>query len=226
MIVRSTTILALVAVASLAAPVAQAGSLLGILGSPDSGSLVTVGRGDAGNTGVVNVGLGGGDGQLVDANIGGATPLVGANVSVGGPGGVISIDIGAGGPVGPGVPGVPGAPGGNGQIAHGGGSGGAFPSGSGACAGTNPNQLLGLFQQTEIGSWNRASNIQIVPIKVCADMRRQVGNWLAGNGSYHRMVAAVASDSLISAALNRTRYQPGHVLGVQRQGPTLLVYVF
>jgi hypothetical protein len=40
------------------------------------------------------------------------------------------------------------------------------------------------------------------------------------------MVGAVSGDSLINAALSRTKYRPGNVLGVQASGPTLTVYVF
>ncbi|AVF03960.1 hypothetical protein C4375_09635 [Devosia sp. I507] len=85
---------------------------------------------------------------------------------------------------------------------------------------------MALFQKSSTRGWNRASGIQLIPIKVCADLRRQMANWLAANGDYHRMIGAVAQDPLINAALSRTQYRPGHVLGVHKQGATLMVYVF
>lgn len=94
------------------------------------------------------------------------------------------------------------------------------------CSGVSSAQLVALFQSSSLNNWNRASNIQLVPMPVCAQVRNQVAQWLAANRNYHRLVGMVASDGLISAALSRTRYQPGHVLGVQQQGSTLLVYVF
>jgi hypothetical protein len=92
-----------------------------------------------------------------------------------------------------------------------------------ACSGYDSNQLVALFSKSD---WHRAIGIQLIPIKVCADLRRQVANWLAANGQYHQLVGAVAQDPLINAALSRTQYRPGHVLGVHRQGSTLMVYVF
>ena len=191
--------------------------------------------------------LGGSGGLLdVNANVGDALD---ANINVGGGGGLIGIDIGIGGGGGGGK-GGPGGNGGNGGNGGAGGPGGnnglngtngngqtilantgkggtgGSSAGGNACAGTNPNQLISVFQQTQMSGWNRASSIQLIPIRVCAEMRRQVGNWLAANSSYQQMVGAIASDALISAALSRTNYQPGHVLGVQRQGSTLMVYVF
>lgn len=222
----------------------KAQSLLGILGGSDSDALITVGDGNAEDSGLVNVGLGGGDG-LVSANIGGGgDPMVGANVlgsggiadvniglggldanvSVGGPGGLVGVTIGGG--VSGGGNGNNGNNGSNGVLRPGGG-GGASPASLGvACAGTSAGQLVSLFQSSTTNGWNRASGIQLVPVRVCADLRRQVANWLAANGAYHQLVGAVARDPLINAALSRTRYQPGHVLGVQRQGATLMVYVF
>lgn len=86
--------------------------------------------------------------------------------------------------------------------------------------------MIGIFQSTKLRGWNRATNIQLVPIRVCADLRRQIANWLASNSDYHRMIGAVSGDALINAALSRSKYQPGHVLGVQASGATLTVYVF
>jgi len=209
-----------------------------------------IGGSNSGSGGLIdaNVSLGGSAG-LVDVTAG-VGNILDANVNVGGPNGLIGVDIGiggpgTGGPGGPGGPGTPGGPGGPGNPGGPGGPGGVPPGfvvvrggggggGSGAmigstraaCANTNTAQLLELFNSTKLQGWNRADGIQLVPIKVCADIRQQLANYLAANGNYHSMVQAVASDPLIRAALSRTRYQPGHVLGVQRVGSQLTVFVF
>lgn len=109
-------------------------------------------------------------------------------------------------------------------------SGGSSSSGSGpsgpSCAGMSSSQLISLFESTRVRGWNRASDVRLVPIRVCPELRRQVAQWLANNRDYHRMIGAVASDALINAALSRSRYQPGHVLGVQHSGNSLTVFVF
>lgn len=114
------------------------------------------------------------------------------------------------------------------QRGGGGGSGGGamFGSNSSACANTNPNQLVALFQQSKIAGWNRAQHVQLIPIRVCREIRNQIGAWLAANPQYHSLVGAAARDRLIQSALAGTSYQPGHILGVQQQGQTLMVYVF
>lgn len=231
-------------------------SLLGIVGGSDSGALVTINSGNADDSGLVNVGVGGSDGLVTANVGGGSEPIVdasvlgpsgiadvnanlgglNADVNVGGPGGLIDIDIGGGGDNGGnGNNGNNGNNGGNGRdggnsifvFGNAGSSPGPRAAGLDAvCEGTSANQLVSLFQDSSTRGWNRASGIQLIPIRVCADMRRQVANWLAANGDYHRLIGAVAGDPLINAALNRTRYDAGHVLGVKRQGSTLMVYVF
>lgn len=173
----------------------------------------------------------------VNANLGD----VGLGVNVGGPKLVdIDVRLPRGGNGGNGGNGENGGNGNGGNGANGGnGSGGFFIFGGGgsnsragglnaglACDGTSASQLVSLFQKSTTRGWDRASGIQLVPIKVCADLRKQMANWLASNGEYHNLVGRVSQDALINAALSRTKYQPGHVLGVQRQGSTLMVYVF
>lgn len=223
-------------------------------GSAGTSGLVNVGIG--GSEGLVTANVGANDPVVgaqvlgpqgvvdVDLDLGD----VGANVNVGGPN-LIDVDIelpngGAGGNGGDGGNGGNGGTGsgGNGNAGSYGNAGsngnsGAdgrsiFSSGSAtnamtaACAGYTSNQLLTLFNKSTTQGWNRASGIQLIPIRVCADLRRQIANWLAGNGDYHRLLGAVAQDPLVNAALSRTQYRPGHVLGVHRQGSTLMVYVF
>ncbi|WP_297113505.1 hypothetical protein [uncultured Devosia sp.] len=219
----------------------------------DSG-LVNVGLG--GSDGVVTANVGGGSAPIVDASVLGPQGIadvnanlggLDTNVNVGGPGSLVDIDIGGGssgggngGNGGSGGSGGNGGNGGNGSNGSGGSTGGgtviirsggstSAPASAGItamCADANPSQLMALFQKSSTRGWNRASGIQLIPIKVCADLRRQMANWLAANGEYHRLLGAVAQDPLINAALSRTQYRPGHVLGVHKQGTTLMVYVF
>lgn len=238
--------------AAMLPTLASAQSLLGIIGDGDSGALITLETDNAGTSGLVNLGLGGSEGA-VTANIGANEPAVSAQVL--GSGGVVDaqVDLGdAGASVNIGGPNVldvdldlpDGGSGGNG------GSGGDGTNGSNgtngglfsifsrnttasspapaavACEGYSTNQLVELFSKTRLSGWNRAHGIQLIPIRVCADLRRQVASFLASNGTYQRLQGAVAQDPLINAALSRTQYRQGNVLGVYRQGTTLMVYVF
>lgn len=225
-----------------------AGSLLSPVTAATSGGPVSLEVG--GSSGLVSIGIGGSE-PLASVSVLGSSGIadinldlgdVGAGVAVGGPdlldvdirlpGGSSGGDGGNGGNGGNGNGGGNGNNGGNGSnggyvvINRGGGGGGGFGSTSTACANTNPNQLISLFQQSKLSGWNRASSIQLIPLRVCREVRNQIGSWLAANPQYHSLVGAVARDSLINAALSRTQYQPGHVLGVQQQGQTLMVYVF
>lgn len=217
----------------------------------NAGSSGAVNLGVGGSEGLVTANLGSGSEPTVSASVLGPSGIVGANLNlgdvgvganVGGPG-LIDVDIrlprgadgGNGNNGGNGGNGNNGGNGGFGFFGNNGGggttivrtgSGSGFGSNSAACAGSNPNQLLSLFQNTNMNGWNRASSIQLIPIKVCRDIRAQMANWLAANQGYRNMVGQVAGDPLIAAALSRTSYQPGHVLGVQREGQTLMVYVF
>lgn len=244
------TISALAFACAATMPTAHAASLLGLIGDGNSGALVTLNQGSAGSSGAVNLGLGGGGGNVLDANVGGSGGgsslananvslggasglvdvganvgggLVTANVNVGGGGGLIGVDIGIGGPR-TGGPGGPGGP-----VLLGGGGGSSFSTAAPvnvACVSATSSQLLQIFEGTRTSGWNRASNIQLVPIKLCPDIRGQLAAYLAASRKYSAMVYAVAGDPLINAALSRTRYQPGHVLGVVRNGNQLVVYVF
>ena len=214
-------------------------------GNAGTSGLVNVGLG--GSEGLVTANVGANE-PVIGAQVLGPQGIVdvdldlgdvGANVNVGGPNLIdVDIDLPNGGDGGDGGDGGNGGngPGGNGNNGSNGNdgadgrsffssttSGGAMMT---ACEGYNANQLLALFTKSTFQGWNRASGIQLIPIRVCADLRRQIANWLAGNGDYHRLLGAVAQDPLVNAALGRTQYRPGHVLGVHRQGSTLMVYVF
>lgn len=219
--------------------------LSGIVGG--SGSPISVG----GSNGLISANIGGGGSRpLVGVSVLGPSGIadvradlgdVGARVTVGGPG-LLDVDIdlpnggnggdggnggngGAGG--GSGGPGGPGTDGSNGSGGGGGSGGGYGGYGLGAaCEGMSAEQLLALFRQTTLAGWRQANSIQLIPIPVCQELRQQIAAWLVANPQYHSLVGAVAQDMLINAALSRSHYQPGHVLGVRRQGQMLMVYVF
>ncbi len=111
-------------------------------------------------------------------------------------------------------------------------SGRSIPVGAGggggvSCSGTNTGQLVSLFKNTRMQNWNRARNVQVMPIRVCAALRNQVADWLISNRSYHQMVGAVAGHRMITETLSQSNFQPGHVLAVHDAGDgKLMVYVF
>lgn len=232
-------------IASAAMP-AQAQSLLGVIGSPDSGSLVTIGSGDAGSSGLVNVGVGG-DNQVLDANIGngsigsanvgsGRGSALDANVNllngganvgakVGGPR-VLDVNVGVGGNRGNTVnPNGPGNAGNlNSRTASGGGQSGA---GVITCSGVSSQQLEQLLRSTRIdNSWRRASNVSIQRVPVCAEMRSWLAATLSQTGLGPNLHQAVVSDPLLSASLSRTSYSPDRVFAVQKSGNDLKVFVY
>jgi hypothetical protein len=245
----TTVLLATALLAGSALP-GQAQSLLGIVGGPDSGALVTLGSGDAGSSGAVNVGVGGG--SLVDANVGNgsvASATVGSSggglgaevgllndtarigVGVGGDS-LVDVDIGlGGGGNGPGAnpgPGgnTPGAGNGNRSIFAGAGSGSGGAGGAG-CAGISNKDLERLIQSTRIdGSWSRASNVAVQRVALCPEQRSWLASALPASSVGQQLQSAVASDDLLSASLSRTSYSPDRVLAVRRDGSQLTVFVY
>lgn len=232
-------------------PNAHAGSLLGIIGTgANDDSLITLNSGPASNNGTVNIGLGGGGGNVADVNVGtGGYSAASANVSLGGgsgsnSGGGLSVNLG----VGPADVNLNLLGGGNGGGGSGGGDGGgngpgtggpgAFASGGGNgsqsgssqvnCVGEDPNNVLRLFNATQINlaSWARASDVTIVPVRLCPPDRVQVAELINSTGKGMQMQAAVASDALIATSLTRSRYDASRVAAVQRRGPQVLVYVY
>lgn len=202
---------------------------------------------DSGNDALINVDVGGdrpGNNNLLNAAVGkGSDPLVNANVSstgllsstsvavdVGGLGLDLDLDLGI---LDPSNPNGPGNPGGNpnnpvlvGSI--GGGAGGTFVI---ACTVNNSRQVLqvaaaGKITASEIKAWQRSANVQIVPIKLCPQARKQVAAIFAKSKKVNLLHRAVMSDALITASLNRTRYDAKDVVAVQRKGGQLVVYVF
>ncbi len=244
-------LVAALAFAGLSVAPVSAQGVLGKIVSIDSGkagndSLVNVGLGggsgsNSGNVLDLNVGGGGNSNSLASANVslGGPKGLVDveagllgdnvtADVNVGGPGGLLDVDIGVGGPGTPGIPGIPGGPG------VPGGPGGTLVGSLGDlqldCSALDGQQVLQLATQSDasnsaIAGWQRASNVQIVPVALCPQARTQVAQVLRSSGKIRVLQNAAAGDVLISASLSRTNHDAGDVFAVQRKGSMLIVYV-
>jgi len=82
------------------------------------------------------------------------------------------------------------------------------------------------YTRQAFNSWARAANVQVVPVKVCAQIRRQLNNATMANASIGALRGVAAADPLISTSLSRTRYNAGNVLGVAQRNGTLTVYVY
>lgn len=181
------------------------------LGSGDSSrSLATVRSGRAGTDSAVNVGLGGRDGSgnvgsLQIGGTGGATLLVGVNL------GGLGFSSNEAATL-------------NGQLASAGGGGLSCSLGDG-------RQVLAMASDGTVGrnavsGWQRASNVQIRPMRMCPDADRQVHRVLDASDKMILLHSLVARDPLIMASLQRTRFDQDDVFAVERRGNMLLVYVF
>lgn len=207
-------------------------------GGGNDGNLLDVNIGGSDPLATANVSTGGGnggggllDGGLaadLDVDLGrlGVDADIGIGIGIGGGNG------GPGGPGGPGNPGGPGAPGGNGGLGGLGGSGyAALGNGGVTCSLSEGRQVLQVaasvaVTQSAISAWKRAANVRIVPVVLCASARAQVARVLGSSGKIRVLQNAVAADVLLSAALNRTRYDAGDVYAVERNGSQITVYVF
>ena len=182
-----------------------------------------------------------GDGRdLLRARLGGEDPLAAARVGtrglldsttvrldVGGLGLDTTLDLGIVGPGAPDGPGNPQAPGGPILVGALGG-GDTFTI---TCAVDNSRQLLelaasGAVGDAEVRAWQRVSNVQVVPIRLCPDARREVAQILARSDKVERLHRAVAADQLVMASLGRSSHDVDDVVAVHRQQGQLVVYVY
>jgi hypothetical protein len=217
------------------------GAATATLGSNDAGTTgdATV-LGGGGNT--LNVGLSpilGGNSNLGitlpgTGNLAGTDPLLGGVTNtvndltgngdvVGGPGGAGGNGLGGNGGLGGGA---------TGGVGFGAGFAAAGGAGFGAnCIGPEGQQVLNFaakqgYDQRSFSAWSRASNIQVIPVKLCAQARRAVAKAVTGSGNILGLQSYAAADPLINASLSRTRYRSNNVLAVIQQGSTLAVYVY
>jgi len=218
-------------------------------GPAGSDSLVNVGLG-GGNGNIADVKLGGSTGLSGSANVSSNGGLD-AEIDVGlgglgvsgdvdiGDGLGVDIDVGLGGggnggnggPGGPSGPGGPGLPGGNGGMGDPLRYANIGDSLTAQCSLGDGRQILQLAASAKVSTsiiagWQRAANVQIVPMRLCPAARAQVSQILRGSPKINALQGAVAADMLISASLSRTSYDANDVFAVQRNGGALTVYVF
>ena len=162
-----------------------------------------------------------GNGGTADTLIGSAGDTTGGLGGLGGLGGVAG---GLGGTDNGGL----GGTGGFFQLASGGDASG---SGLVLCNGAAPQAISQLLQRqnysaSALNNWRRASNVRIVPIKLCPAVRHNVSRAVAMNGNVGVMQSYAAADPLISASLSRARYGAGNVLAVDQSKGMLTVFVY
>ena len=194
----------------------NSGGLLGtgLLDGDDDGGLL--GSGILGSNLTAGLNLGG---LQLDLTIPGIDDLLGGGGGGGGGGG-----NGGGGN---------GGNGGNG----GGGSGGNGSTRVGSlgdfavkCSIDQGRQVLELatkakFSRSSVADWQRASGVQIIPVKLCPSAKLQVVQIFNASGKIQSLHQAVSGDMLIMASLQRAGRDAGDVFAVQRNGSQLIVYV-
>jgi hypothetical protein len=224
------------------------GGLLGggLLGGDDDEALANLnisgGNGQGGllnNGGVLGTGLLDGDD---DGGVLGSGILGGSNLTAGLDLGGLDLDLGGLGLGGNGGNGSGGN--GNGGNGGAGGNGGVGGNGIGAngrvlvgsvdgsfqvnCSVNDGRKVLQLASQAKLnpGAWQRAANVRVVPVRLCAQARAQVAQIFNASGKIQQLQRAAAGDMLITASLNRTRYDVDDVFAVQASGGNLVVYVY
>jgi hypothetical protein len=189
----------------------------------DTGNTGLVNLDTTGETNVLSATVGPGGNPLVDARIGGLNGRNSISINLGGLGIDLVIDIGI-----PSDPNGPTNPDGGPILVGSIGGAGTFVV---TCAVDNAKTLLQVAAQgkvtgAEIKAWQRAANVQIMPIALCPDAKMQISQVLAKSQKILLLRRAVMSDNLIMASLSRTKYGPEDVVAVQRRSGQLVVYVY
>lgn len=140
----------------------------------------------------------------------------------------VGVEIGITDPTNPNGPQNPNNPANPILVGSLGGGGGTFKV---TCAVNNAKTLLqvaanGKLTANEIKGWQRAANVQIVPVELCPQARSQIAKLFARSKKILLLQRAVTTDNLIMASLSRTRYDANDVAAVQRRSGQLVVYVY
>lgn len=206
-------------------------------GPSDPGNLADVNTG-SNNLLRLNLRSGSNGGTGGTLNLLGGTGTGDLNLLGGGDGGPLTGGINlAGLGINFGTSGGTGGGGGNGNGGPGfGGSGSsaavAIAALNGAnCSANEGRQVLEFAAQAKFSAsiarqWNRYSNVEIVPVRICNTARRQVAQILSQSGKVNALQQSVAMDPLISASLQRSRKDAGDVFAVDASGGGLKVYVY
>ena len=167
------------------------------------------------------------DGGLLGSGILGSNLTVGLNLSG------LKLDLTIPG-IGDLLGGGGGGNGGNGPGGVGGGDGsvrvGSLGDFAVKCSIAQGRQALELaakakFSRSSVADWQRASGVQIIPVKLCPSARLQVTQIFNASGKIQSLHQAVSGDMLIMASLQRAGRDANDVFAVQRKGSQLLVYV-
>ncbi|RUT32667.1 hypothetical protein EMQ25_05840 [Arsenicitalea aurantiaca] len=102
-------------------------------------------------------------------------------------------------------------------------------AGAVACQGEHGQRLVNIiansdYSRNTLNGWARAQQVQIVPVRVCGDVKRQVQ--ASVSGQLNQLHGAVAADPLLTASLQRQNMSASDVFAVQQNGSQLLVYVY
>ena len=84
----------------------------------------------------------------------------------------------------------------------------------------------GQYSSRSAASWQRYANVEIVPVRVCNDTRRQIAQILAQSRKVNGLQNSVANDPLIAASLQRAGRGPNDVFAVEASAGGLMVYVY
>lgn len=230
------------------------GGLLSVDSGPAGTSSVVnvgLGSGSSGDGGLLNLNLGGGSGSGlasadvtnrngglgVDANLlgggtgvdlrmlGGNGNLLTGDLDLAGLGLDVDLNLGLGLGGGNGNNGQNGQ---NGVGGFGGGGTGGLTAFDATCSVADGRRVLQLAAAARVdpSAWRRASNIQVIPVRLCPAARQQVASIFRSSSKVGQLQAAVSGDPLIAASLDRTRYGIGNVFAVDRSGGALTVYVY
>jgi hypothetical protein len=191
-------------------------------------SVTSTVNGLTGNGGTVDTtvgSLGGLDGLGLGGLLGGGTGGSGSGGAGGTRGGT-----GAGG----GSPGIAG--GGIGNRFFGGGGSELSVANLGAlrgiaCGARQARAITGLieghrYDRHTLRAWQRADNVQVVPVRVCPQLRTSLRREAATSGTMRLVQSMAAADPLVNASLGRARLSAGNVLAVDQARGTLTVYVY
>ena len=142
--------------------------------------------------------------------------------------GLVDLEIGISDPTNPNGPQNPNNPNNPVLVGSLGGGGGTFTV---TCAVNNAKTLLqvaanGKVTAAEVKAWQRAANVQIIPVELCPQAKSQIAKLFARSKKILLLQRAVTTDNLIMASLSRTRYDAKDVAAVQRRGGQLVVYVY
>lgn len=142
--------------------------------------------------------------------------------------GLVDLEIGISDPTNPNGPQNPNNPNNPVLVGSLGGGGGIFTV---TCAVNNAKTLLqvaanGKITASEVKAWQRAANVQIIPVELCPQAKSQIAKLFARSKKILLLQRAVTTDNLIMASLSRTRYDARDVAAVQRRGGQLVVYVY